>query len=350
MFKVGKIEIEKALLLAPMEDVTDISFRNVCKKMGADVVYTEFVNSEGLIRSVQKTRKKLEITDEERPVGIQIYGENIDSMVSAARIAEQENPELIDINAGCWVKKVANRGAGAGLLKDPPYLQKMVKDIVDAVKLPVTVKTRIGWDSQSIQILDIAKRIEDAGAQALTLHCRTRVMGHSGDPQWEWVARVKEVIKIPVALNGGIFTAEDVKNSFEQTGADAVMIARGAIGNPWLFTEAKELMQYGKVTTIVTPEMRINTALWHLKDSIVIKGEKRAILEFRKYYPIYLKGLHGVSQVRNELMKLLDYASVEDLLLKYFEELKSRGTSGDEVSAEQATESNMTGMCGCMDA
>ncbi|MGE5364217.1 MAG: tRNA dihydrouridine synthase DusB [Bacteroidota bacterium] len=334
MFSVGKINIEKALLLAPMEDVTDISFRNVCKQMGADVVYTEFVNSEGLIRSVEKTKKKLEITDAERPVGIQIYGENIDSMVEAARIAEKEQPELIDINAGCWVKKVARRGAGAGLLKDPPYMQRMVKSIVDAVELPVTVKTRIGWDLESIEIIDVSKRIEDAGAKALTIHCRTRMMGHSGDPMWEWIARVKEAISIPVALNGGVFTAQDVKEAFDTTGADAVMIARGAIGNPWLFREAKELLNTGAVSTVITPQMRIETALWHLKDSIVIKGDRRAILEFRKYYSIYLKGLHGVSAIRQELMRLLDYQSVETLLLKYLDELNSYAAGQETVQPE----------------
>lgn len=320
MFKIGEIEIEKALLLAPMEDVTDISFRNVCKSMGADIVYTEFVNSEGLIRSVEKTQKKLKITDKERPVGIQIYGENIDSMIKAAVIAETEQPEIIDINAGCWVKKVANRGAGAGLLKDPPYLEQMVRSIVNSVSLPVTVKTRIGWDSSSIQIIDIAQRIQDAGAKALTIHCRTRVQGHSGDPQWEWVAKVKEVLEIPVVLNGGVFTAQDVKDAFDHTGADGVMIARGAIGNPWLFLEAKELLNTGEVKTLITPQMRVQTALWHLKDSIEIKGDRRAILEFRKYYSMYLKGMRGVSQVRQELMKLLDYSDIEVLLNKFLSE------------------------------
>jgi tRNA-dihydrouridine synthase B len=322
MFKVGSIQIDKALLLAPMEDVTDISFRNVCKGFGADLVYTEFVNSEGLIRSVEKTHKKLKITESERPVGIQIYGENLESMVSAAKIAEKENPDLIDINAGCWVKKVANRGAGAGLLKDPPYLQKMVKEIVDSVSLPVTVKTRIGWDQDSIMIVEIAKRLEDVGAKALTIHCRTRQMGHSGDPDWEWIDRVKEVVDIPVVLNGGVFSAEDVKKVFDSTKADAVMIARGAIANPWIFQESKEILSQGFVSLNLTPEIRITTALRHLKESIEIKGERRAVLEFRKYYSSYLKGLYGVSQIRQEMMKLIEYKPIEERLLCYMEELK----------------------------
>ncbi len=321
MLKINDIEINSALLLAPMEDVTDISFRNICKEMGADIVYTEFVNCEGLIRSNEKTKKKLRITEKERPVGIQIYGENLDSMVYAAKIAEEENPDLIDINAGCWVKKIANRGAGAGLLKDPPYMQKMVKTIVDAVKKPVTVKTRIGWDNESIAILDVAKRMEDVGVKALTVHCRTRQQGHSGEVQYDWIPKIKEIIKIPVIVNGGIFTAQDVKDVFDRTGADGLMIARGAIANPWLFAEAKQLLLDGKITLEITSEMRVQIALRHLKDSIEVKGERRAILEFRKYYSSYLKGLHGVSIVRQDLMKLTEYNQVEERLNRFLNEL-----------------------------
>jgi tRNA-dihydrouridine synthase B len=291
--------------------------------MGADIVYTEFVNSEGLIRSNEKTRKKLRITELERPVGIQIYGENISSMVSAAKIAEMEYPDLIDVNAGCWVKKIANRGAGAGLLKDPPYMQQMIKSIVDSVNTPVTVKTRIGWDNESIAILDVAKRMEDVGVKALTIHCRTRVQGHSGEAQWEWIPRIKEVVNIPVVFNGGINSAEDVRNIFDLTNADGVMIARGAIANPWIFKEAKELLGTGKISLEITPEIRIYTALRHLKDSIDIKGERRAVLEFRKYYTSYLKGLYGVSAIRQELMKILEYSCIEEIMLKYLEEIKA---------------------------
>jgi len=321
MLKINDIEINNALLLAPMEDVTDISFRNICKEMGADIVYTEFVNCEGLIRANEKTRKKLRITEKERPVGIQIYGENLDSMVYAAKISEEENPDLIDINAGCWVKKIANRGAGAGLLKDPPYMQKMVKTIVDAVSKPVTVKTRIGWDNESIAILEVAKRLEDVGVKALTVHCRTRQQGHSGEVQYDWIPKIKEVVKIPIIVNGGIFTAQDVKDVFDRTGADGLMIARGAIANPWLFTEAKQLLENGSITLDITKEMRVQIALRHLKDSIEIKGERKAILEFRKYYSSYLKGLFGVSAVRQDLMKLTEFIQVEERLNKFLIEL-----------------------------
>ncbi|MBS3946474.1 MAG: tRNA-dihydrouridine synthase, partial [Melioribacter sp.] len=266
------------------------------------------------------TEKKLEITDEERPVGIQIYGGNLEPMIQAAKIAEEKSPEIIDINAGCWVKKIAGRGAGAGLLKDPCYMQTMVESIVKAVKIPVTVKTRIGWDNNSINILDVAKRIEDSGAASLTLHCRTKVQGHSGEADWSWIPKVKEVINIPVALNGGVFTATDVVRAFNETKADAVMIARGAIEHPWIFREAKELLK-GSPFEEVSIDERINTCLRHLKYSLEIKDERAAILPFRKYYAGYLKGLPKSKEVRIELYKQLHYAPIEEILLKYLNEL-----------------------------
>jgi tRNA-dihydrouridine synthase B len=331
MFKVGKIELNSALLLAPMEDVTDIAFRRICKEFGADVVYTEFVNSDGLIRSNKKTEKKLEITEEERPVGIQIYGGNLEPMIQAAKIAEEKNPDIIDINAGCWVKKIAGRGAGAGLLKDPCYMQTMVESIVKAVSVPVTVKTRIGWDNNSINILDVAKRIEDAGAAALTLHCRTKVQGNSGEADWSWIPKVKEVVKIPVALNGGVFTVNDVIRAFNETNADAVMIARGAIEHPWIFREAKMLFN-GTSFEEVSIDERISTCLRHLKYSLDIKYERDAILPFRKYYAGYLKGLPKSKEVRIELYKQLHYAPIEEILLKYLHELQNYKLIQNEYS------------------
>lgn len=321
MFKIGKINIDKAILLAPMEDVTDISFRLICKELGADVVYTEFVNSEGLVRQSEKTHKKLEIVEEERPVGIQIYGANIESMVGGAKIAEAENPDLIDINAGCWVKNVVGHGAGSALLKDPPYMQKMVKEIINSVSHPVSVKTRLGWDNNSIQILEVAKRLEDVGVQALTVHCRTRKMGHKGKAQWDWIPKIKEVVSIPVVLNGNVLSAYDVKKAFDETGADGVMIARGAIGNPWIFKEAKELLTNGFISSTITEETKINTCLQHLKLAIKVKGERRAVIEHRKFYTGYLKGLHNVSKVRQALMQETEYNPVEKILLNYLDEL-----------------------------
>ena len=332
MFQIGYIKIEKALLLAPMEDVTDMSFRLVCKNFGADIVYTEFVNSEGLTRDNVRTFKKMQISDKERPICIQIYGEKIESMTIAAKKAEEQNPDFIDINAGCWVKKIASRGAGAGLLRDLSYFEKMVKSVVSNVKKPITVKTRIGWDSENINILETARMLEANGISALTIHCRTKTQGHSGEPDWSWIEKVKNVVKIPIALNGGVFQPEDVKKAFDKTGADAVMIARGAIGQPWIFVQAKELIKYGKILTTADANLRISTALKHLKDSIPIKGETRAVLEFRKFYSGYLKGLFNASKIRNELMKIPDYAGVEKILLDYLEFLKNENV--DKVLLE----------------
>lgn len=323
MFKVGNIELNEPLLLAPMEDVTGIAFRKLCKELGADIVYTEFVNSDGLIRDNQKTHEKLKITEEERPVGIQIYGGQIEPMREAAIIAEKENPEIIDINAGCWVKKVANRGAGAGLLKDPVYMQKMVKEIVDAVNLPVTVKTRLGWDDDSIQILEVAKRLEDVGTKALTIHCRTRKQAHNGEPAWHWIPKIKEVVSIPVVVNGGILTAEDALRAKEVSNADGYMIARGAINHPWIFREIKEAFKKGYVSSVLNVEERINTCLTHLKYEIEYKDmPRRAIIPFRKYYSGYLKGLYGASKIKQELMKYEDYDPIEEILLNYKIKLK----------------------------
>ncbi|MFC2082091.1 tRNA dihydrouridine synthase DusB [Bacteroidota bacterium] len=329
MLQIGNIKIAKALLLAPMEDITGVAFRKVCKEFGADLVYTEFVNSDGLIRNNQKTQDKMFITDEERPVGIQIYGGNLEPMIEAARMAEKENPDIIDINAGCWVKKIAKRGAGAGLLKDPDFFEVMVKEIVNAVDKPVTVKTRIGWDETDIRILEIAKRVEDAGAKALTIHCRTRSQGHSGDPDWSWINKVKDILTIPVILNGGVMTAEDAKRAFEETNADGVMIARGAIGQPWIFKEAKELLENGKINTPFTAENRIHATLRHLKLEVESKAENRAVITFRKFYTGYLKGLYNSSKVRQELMQYVEYDPVEEVLLKYLEFLNSYQAAED---------------------
>ncbi len=323
MFRVGNIEKERAILLAPMEDITDISFRLVCRELGADVVYTEFVNSEGLIRQNKKTHKKLEIIDEERPVGIQIYGASIESMVEAAKIAEQHNPDIIDINAGCWVKNVVGHGAGAGLLKDPVYMQKLVKEVVESVSIPVTVKTRLGMDQNSIMILEVARRLEDAGIKALTVHCRTRSMGHKGEADWDWIPKIKEVVDIPVVLNGNVLTTEDVLRAFTQTNADGIMIARGAIGNPWIFTEAKELINDGCISTVIDEEKKIKICLRHLELAINVKGEKRAVIEHRKFYSGYLKGLFNASQIRQALMQVYDYKDVEKILLNYLKDLQN---------------------------
>ena len=326
MFSIPGVSIEKGLFLAPMEDVTDLSFRLVCRELGADFVFTEFVNAEGLVRNSEKTHKKLEIADAERPVGIQIYGGNLESMISAAKIAEEHAPEVIDINAGCWVKNVVGHGAGAALIKDPNYLQQVVGEVVKAVKLPVSVKTRIGWDTDNINILDIAKRLEDVGVQYLTIHCRTRSQGHSGEPEWGWIEKIKNVVSIPVVLNGGIMIPEDAIRAFQETPADAVMIARGAIGNPWIFRQIKALMN-GDSSEQIDEKTRILACLKHLKLAMQVKGDRRAVIEHRKFYTGYLKGMRRASYVRGNLMQWYEYSEIEEVLLQYAEQLMS----GNEI-------------------
>lgn len=322
MFKIGSIALEQAVLLAPMEDVTDISYRLLCKELGADIVYTEFVNSDGLIRDCQRAHAKMKLLSEERPAGIQIYGHSIASMVEAAKMANRYQPDILDINAGCWVKKVSKRGAGSGLLKDPAYLFKLVKQIVEISDNPVTVKTRLGWDHESINIVEVAKGIEDAGAVALTLHCRTRSMGHSGEADWSWIKLVKQQIDIPIVLNGDVMSGEDAQKAFETTPCDGVMIARGAIGQPWVFREAKEIIKYGKVLTPNSVLDRINICLRHLKRHIEYKGERRAIPSFRKYYAGYLKGLPRALQTRKKLVLLNEYSHIKEVLLEFRDSFK----------------------------
>lgn len=323
--------IHQGIFLAPMEDVTDVSFRIVCKELGADFVYTEFVNSEGLVRGSEKTHKKMAILEEERPVGIQIYGGTLQSMVGAAQLAEKLQPDLIDINAGCWVKGVVGQGAGAALLKDPESMQNLCGEVVKAVSLPVTVKTRIGWDSETINILEVVKRLEDVGVQGMTIHCRTRVQGHSGDADWTWIEKIKNVVSFPIILNGGIMNADDVVRAFKETPADAVMIARGAIGNPWVFSEAKQKLA-GIETQPTTYELKIKSCLKHMFLAINVKGERRAVLEQRKFYSGYLKGMRNASYARAHLMTLTTYVEVEQFLLDFLEKQNVESTPIDEVN------------------
>lgn len=316
--KPDKIEVKKDLLLAPMEDVTDASFRIICKQLGADLVFTEFVNSEGLRRGSEKTKLKLKLFDEERPAGIQIYGGNIDAMIEAAKIAEDENPDLIDINAGCWVRNVVGQGAGAALLKDLAYLEKLVSAIVKTVRVPVSVKTRLGWDKNSIKIVEVAKILESCGVKMLTVHCRTRSQAHKAQPDWSWIPKIKEVVSIPVILNGGVFTPEDAKRAFEETNCDGVMIARGAINNPFIFRQAKELFEKGFYSEILLQE-RIDTLLHQLKLAIKIKGERKGVIEFRKHYSGYLKGFFGAAKLRSELMQYYTYEEIQNHIYDFIE-------------------------------
>ena len=326
MVRLGDLELgERLLLLAPMEDVTDVSFRLLAREQGADAVYTEFISSEALIRAAAKSVKKLVTSPEERPVAIQIYGGDPGVMQEAARISEDAGPDFIDINCGCWVKNVVGHGAGAGLLKDPPRMERMVRAVVDAVKLPVTVKTRLGWDANSINILNIAPMLEQAGAKALTIHCRTRAQGHNGDADWSWIPRIKQVVSIPVFLNGDVKTPEDSERAFRETGADGVMIARAAISNPFIFRQIKELRATGSYAQ-PTLEERVQFCIRHLIHSCEIRGERRGVFAFRKYYSGYFRGLPGVSHLRSDLMQLTTIESVVERLERF-------GASGPYESA-----------------
>ena len=313
-----------AILLAPMEDVTDIPFRLVCKKLGADVMYTEFVNSEGLVRNSGKTKQKMAFLEEERPFGIQIYGGTENSMEGAARMAEELQPDLIDINCGCWVRNVAGHGAGAGLLKDLPKMERIISSVVKAVQLPVTVKTRLGWDSTSIQIVEVARMVEATGAKALTVHCRTRAQGHKGDPDYSWIPLVKQAVTIPIIVNGGVDTPVNAKQVFESTGCDGVMIARGAVQNPWIFSEIKHYLRTGETLPPASFEQRLDVLLQHLEYSVVHKGERRGVLEFRKHYSGYLKNTPGIAKLRAELMQFTELQPIKDHLSQFAEKFSSQ--------------------------
>jgi tRNA-dihydrouridine synthase B len=327
---IGSVNVEHGVLLAPMEDVSDMPFRIICRRLGADIVYTEFISSEGLVRDAWRSRQKLTLAPEERPVAIQIFGGNIDVMQEAARISEEAQPDFIDINCGCWVKNVVARAAGAALLKEPDTMVKMAKTIAQTIKLPLTIKTRLGWDANSIIIVELAQRLEqEAGIAALAIHCRTRDMGHSGTADWSWVEKVKRVVSIPVILNGDVETPLDVKRAFETTGCDAVMIGRAAIGNPFLFRQAKTFLATGVVEPLPSHHERLDVCLEHLGWSVRYKGEALAVREFRKFYAGYMKGMFGGAAVRQELMQYSAYNEVEDRLHRYKEFLDNRG---DEIS------------------
>ncbi len=317
--KLGNLNIEHPIALAPMEGITDTSFRIICKRLGADLVYTEFVNAEGLVRLSEKTKHKMFFTEEERPIGIQIYGGLETSMEGAAKMAEEMQPDFIDINAGCWVRNVVGQGAGAGLLKDLPKMERVISTVVKAVKLPVTVKTRLGWDDSNIKIIEVAKMVESVGAAALTVHCRTRSQAHKGQVDYGWIPKIKQAVNIPIIVNGGITTPEIAKYVFDTTGCDGIMIGQGAIQNPWIFKEAKHYSETGEHLTSVTIEKRIETLTEHLKLSAQFKGERTGVIEFRKYYTGYLRNSPDVAKLRNELMKFTEVEQIIEELQKYLE-------------------------------
>ena len=303
--KIGNIELgDFPLLLAPMEDVSDPPFRSVCKENGADLMFTEFISSEGLIRDAEKSTQKLDIYDSERPIGIQIFGDNIESMKKAASISEAANPEIIDINYGCPVKKITCKGAGAGILLDINKMQKMTSEIVKQVKKPVTVKTRLGWDDNSIKIVEVAERLQDVGIQALTIHGRTRKQMYKGEANWEYIAEVKNNprINIPIFGNGDINSPEKAKKYKNKYGVDGIMIGRSAIGNPWIFNEIKSYIKENKHIKNPSLNDRIETVKKHLDFSIQWKGERLGLIEMRRHYTNYFRGMDNFKKHRMKLI------------------------------------------------
>ncbi|HAE29729.1 MAG TPA: tRNA dihydrouridine synthase DusB [Flavobacteriales bacterium] len=324
MVKIGNIEVgEFPLLLAPMEDVSDPPFRALCKKHGADVMYTEFISSEGLIRDALKSKKKLDIFEDERPVGIQIFGSEIESMKKATELAAAANPDIIDINYGCPVKKVACKGAGAGILQDIPKMVRMTAEIVKSTNLPVTVKTRLGWDNNSLFIEEIAERLQDVGIKALSIHGRTRVQMYKGEADWTLIGRIKENpnVVIPIFGNGDINSPEKLMEYKKRYGVDGVMIGRASIGNPWVFDQLKHFMHTG--THLPTPGIkeRVDVAKEHLDRSIKWKGERVGVVEMRRHYANYFKGIPDFKPVRTKLVTTDDVAGLyeifEDILCQF---------------------------------
>lgn len=312
--KYGKHEINQGLFLAPMEDVSDYPFRMICKKLGADVMYSEFISSEALIRDAEKAFKKMIIKKDEHPIGIQIYGNRIEAMVEAAQIAEEKGPDFIDINFGCPVKKVALKGAGSGLLQDVPKMIDMCEAVVRSVELPVTAKTRLGWDAETIQIVDIASKMESVGIEALAIHGRTRAQGYKGEADWDWIAKTKQAVNIPIIGNGDIIEPKQAIEYFNRYGVDAVMIGRGAIHNPWIFRDAKAYRQTGFVPQPPSLKERVEILKEHYTLNVEYKGETRGVREMRKHLSGYIKGLPHIAKFRQKMVTIDNLDEVFEML------------------------------------
>ncbi len=313
--KIGKLDLgEKPLLLAPMEDVTDASFRWMCKEYGADMMYTEFISSDGLIRDAAKSVAKLAITEDERPIGIQIYGHLVEPMAEAARMARDAGPDVIDINFGCPVKKIAGRGAGSGMMREPDKMVEMTRRVVEAAGgVPVTVKTRLGWDEETKNIEEIALRLQDVGIAALTIHGRTRAQMYRGEADWTLIGAVKanEEMRIPVIGNGDISGPELAREAFERWGVDGVMIGRATYGRPWIFKEIKHYLETGELLPQPGVAERVEIAKKHLAKSVEVKGERGGVLEMRRHLSCYFKGLTNFKETR---LKLVTENEVEELM------------------------------------
>ncbi|KGO90365.1 tRNA dihydrouridine synthase DusB [Flavobacterium suncheonense] len=321
MVKIGNIELpDFPLLLAPMEDVSDPPFRRLCKQHGADLMYSEFISSEGLIRDAIKSRKKLDIFDYERPVGIQIFGGDEEAMEMSAKIVDTVQPDLVDINFGCPVKKVVCKGAGAGVLKDVDLMVRLTKAVIKGTNLPVTVKTRLGWDESSINIDEVAERLQDVGVQALTIHARTRAQMYKGHSDWSHIQRVKENprITMPIFGNGDIDSPEKALEYKNKYGLDGMMIGRAAIGYPWIFDEIKHYFKTGELLSPPDMEARIQAAQNHLNWSMEWKGEHVGIVEMRRHYTNYFKGIHGFKEYKQKLVT----TNEAENLAKIFDEIR----------------------------
>lgn len=317
LVKIGKIDLgEFPLLLAPMEDVSDPPFRAVCKDNGADLMYTEFISSEGLIRDAIKSLKKLEFFEYERPIGIQIFGGDEEAMRMATQIVDATNPDLVDINFGCPVKKVVCKGAGAGVLKDVPLMVKLTEAVVKSTHLPVTVKTRLGWDDSNKNILEVAERLQDVGIQALSIHGRTRTQMYKGDADWNLIAKVKENqrIKIPIFGNGDIDSPQKALEYKNRFGVDGIMIGRAAIGYPWIFNEIKHYLKTGEELPAPTIAERVKVCRKHLNFSLKWKGDVLGLLEMRRHYSQYFKGLPNFKEYRMQLVTLNNFDEVDAVL------------------------------------
>ena len=326
MVKIGDIELNDfPLLLAPMEDVSDPPFRALCKEQGADVVYTEFISSEGLIRDAAKSKKKLDIYEKERPVGIQIFGANLESMLRTVEIVEQSKPDIIDINFGCPVKKVVSKGAGAGILKDIDLMVKLTDAMVKHTKLPITVKTRLGWDTDSIKIVEVAERLQDVGCKAISIHGRTRAQMYKGEANWAPIAEVKNNSRmhIPVFGNGDVNTPERAVEMRDEYGLDGAMIGRASIGNPWFFKQVKHFFETGEHMPEVSIAERVQTAKRHLEMEIDWKGGERVgIMEMRRHYANYFRGIPHFKEYR---MKMVTYDNLTELYQVFDEVLQKFG-------------------------
>ena len=327
MVKIGDIELSDfPLLLAPMEDVSDPPFRALCKELGADVVYTEFISSEGLIRDAAKSVQKLDIYEKERPVGIQIFGANLDSMLRSVEIVEASNPDIIDINFGCPVKKVVSKGAGAGILKDIPLMVKLTEAMAKHTHLPITVKTRLGWDDASIKIVEVAERLQDAGAKAISIHGRTRAQMYKGDANWHPIAEVKnnQRMQIPIFGNGDVDSPEKAKLMRDEFGLDGAMIGRASIGNHWFFNEVKHFFETGTYAAAPSIEDRVAVARRHLEMAIDWKGEIQGVLETRRHYTNYFKGIPNFKPLRTRMVTSNDSAGVFEVFDEIIEHFSAQ--------------------------